>query len=162
MSELNEQPESEPGRRGVVAVIQREDGRLLIIRRSQFVAAPGKLCFPGGGIEADEDEPTALRRELLEELRIEIETGCYLWRSFTSWGVDLAFWSAEILSDQTIDPDPQEVAAFMWLSLDELTAHADLLESNREFLDLLRELQPRTAADELDGGQPAEGEVADE
>lgn len=148
VTETNELPDAEPGRRGVVAVIQRDDGCLLVIRRSQHVAAPGKLCFPGGGIEADEDEPTALRRELQEELRIQIEAGSYLWRSFTSWGVDLAFWSAEIISGQTINPDPAEVEAVMWLSLDEMTAHADLLESNREFLDVLRGMQPSVEDEE--------------
>ena len=40
-------------REGVVAIIERS-GRYLTITHSQSVIAPGKICFPGGGIEADE------------------------------------------------------------------------------------------------------------
>ena len=133
--------EIEIRRRGVVAVIHREDERMLTIRRSQFVAAPGKLCFPGGGLEEGEDEPAALKRELREELRLKIITGEYLWRTVTPWGVDLAFWTAEIIEGQEIDPDPQEVESVLWLNLNEMTAHADVLESNREFLQVLREIR---------------------
>ncbi len=111
---------------------------MLIVRRSQFVAAPGLLCFPGGGIEAGEDEPTALMRELREELRLQIVPGEYLWRTVTPWGVDLAFWSAEITAGQVIIPDPAEVESVLWLSLDEMEAHPEALESNREFLSVLR------------------------
>lgn len=124
----------------MVAVIRRrEDGRLLVIRRSETVAAPGKLCFPGGGIEAGEDEATALCRELREELRIEITARRYLWRNVTPWGVDLAFWAADIAADQTITPEPAEVAEVLWLELEELLAHADLLRSNHAFLEALRD-----------------------
>ena len=41
--------QQDPSRkRGVVGVIFRGD-RLLVIRRSMTVAAPGLLCLPGGG-----------------------------------------------------------------------------------------------------------------
>ncbi|MDA7978796.1 MAG: NUDIX domain-containing protein [Pirellulales bacterium] len=131
--------EIEIRRYGVVAVIHREDERMLTIRRSQFVAAPGKLCFPGGGLEEGEDEPTALKRELREELRLKIISGEYLWRTVTPWGVDLAFWSAKIIAGQEINPNPQEVESVLWLNLNEMAARADVLESNREFLQVLRE-----------------------
>ena len=57
-------------REGVVGVIQQEE-RFLVIRRSAHVVAPGKLCFPGGGIEAGESQPVALCRELMEEIAVE-------------------------------------------------------------------------------------------
>lgn len=46
-------------RHGVVAVVV-ENRRWLVIRRSQCVVAPGKYCFPGGGIETAETEEQAL------------------------------------------------------------------------------------------------------
>ena len=52
------QPPLEIRRRGVVAVIVR-DQRLLVIRRASGVAAPGMYCFPGGGIEPGEIEEEA-------------------------------------------------------------------------------------------------------
>jgi 8-oxo-dGTP pyrophosphatase MutT (NUDIX family) len=84
MTSLGESP-----RRGVVAVVLRGE-RFLVIRRSQHVRAPGMHCFPGGAIEASEDEPAAVRRELLEELALESRPVQLLWRSTTPWNVALA------------------------------------------------------------------------
>ena len=57
-------------KRGVVGVIIRCD-KLLIIRRSLTVTAPGRLCLPGGGIEEGETESEALVREMDEELALD-------------------------------------------------------------------------------------------
>ena len=59
-------------RHGVVGVIFREE-RLLIIRSSLTVAAPGKLCLPGGGIEMGETESQALVREMPDGLAQSLE-----------------------------------------------------------------------------------------
>lgn len=59
------------GKRGVVGVMLRRD-KLLTIRRSQWVTAPGKLCLPGGTIEEGETEEQALVREMKEELSIHV------------------------------------------------------------------------------------------
>ena len=76
-------PKSLPRQReGVVAVI-RQDKDFLVIQRSQHVVAPGKLCFPGGGIEAGETQEEAVCRELWEELNIEIAPQAKLWESVT-------------------------------------------------------------------------------
>src|SRR5437899_2455576 len=83
---------SQPIRRGVVAVVNR-GGRLLVIRRSQQVVAPGAICFPGGGIEAGESETDALVREVQEELGVAVMPLKRLWQSVTPWNVDLAWWS---------------------------------------------------------------------
>ena len=71
-----------PVRHGVVAVILR-DQRFLMIERSQQVAAPGMMCFPGGGIESGESEAVALERELREELDVKVHPIRPLWRSLT-------------------------------------------------------------------------------
>ena len=61
-----------PQRCGAIGVIVDADGRMLVIERSQTVRAPGRFCFPGGGIEPGETEQHAVKRELLEELGIHI------------------------------------------------------------------------------------------
>jgi 8-oxo-dGTP pyrophosphatase MutT (NUDIX family) len=56
------QPVETPVKRGVVAVARR-GACFLAIRRGELVAAPGRLCFPGGHIEPGEAEHEAVVRE---------------------------------------------------------------------------------------------------
>lgn len=123
-------------RRGAVAVII-EEGRWLAIRRSQLVSAPGAVCFPGGGIEQGEDESTAVARELREELGLTVRPVRRLWENVTPWGVHLAWWLTERADTEPPTPHLPEVAEFFWLTVDEMTAHPDLLTSNRAFFEAL-------------------------
>lgn len=119
---------------GVVAVIGRE-GKLLLIRRSDNVAAPGKYCFPGGAIEAGETQEMALVRELQEELGVEVEPVQPLWESLTPWGVHLIWWKARLSPEAAITPNPKEVAEVLWMKPRDAFAASDLLESNRQFME---------------------------
>lgn len=121
-------------RRGVVGVIFRED-RLLVIRRSLTVVAPGLLCLPGGGIEEGETESEALVREMQEELAIKVTPKRLCWRSTTSWNTKLAWWIAEL--DPTVTPvaNPDEVAEVHWLRREEILEAEDMLPSLPKFLD---------------------------
>lgn len=121
-------------RRGVVAVVVRDE-RFLAISRSELVVAPGKVCFPGGGIEGDESEPVALEREMQEELAVSIRPLRCVWRNVTSWGTSLAWWLGEIDPEAILVPNPTEVASIHWLTREELLERADLLDSNRHFFD---------------------------
>lgn len=120
-------------RRGVVAVMVRGDC-LLVIRRSQHVVAPGAYCFPGGGIEGDETEEAALRRELVEELNVQVTPVRRLWESVTPWGVALGWWLVELAEHDEPNPSPQEVESVHWLSPTDMAALVELLVSNRHFL----------------------------
>jgi len=126
--------ENDVPRRGVVVVVMRDE-RFLVIRRSEHVRAPGAHCFPGGHIEPGESESDAARRELLEELAAHATPLRLLWRSVTPWNVELAWWLAEIASSADLVPSSLEVAAFHWLTADEIRRLPALLASNREFLD---------------------------
>lgn len=125
---------STPARRGVVAVVLR-GGRFLVIRRSATVVAPLAYCFPGGGIETGESEEAALVRELTEELEASVRPVRLVWRSTTPWGVELAWWLAELTGD--VRPNPAEVHSCHWHTAEEMAQLPDLLESNREFLAML-------------------------
>lgn len=120
-------------RRGVVAVIRRAD-RLLVIRRSRYVVAPGAYCFPGGGIEAGESMEAALIRELREELNVDVAPVRQIWRSVTPWRVELFWWLVRLAADAVPNPAPAEVESFHWHTIEELAALTELLESNRQFL----------------------------
>lgn len=141
MSSSPYNPQSTPVRRkAAVAVIVRER-RLLVIRRSAKVAAPGKLCFPGGGILPGEEEQAAVIREIDEEMGIECFPQQKIWHSQTSWGTEVAWWSATIADDASIRINTEEVAEFFWLPPADLHAHVDLLPSNHEFLSAWKRAQ---------------------
>jgi 8-oxo-dGTP diphosphatase len=125
-----------PDRHGVVAVVVR-DGRLLVIRRSKAVVAPGAFCFPGGAIEQDESVPEALIREIREELGVEIRPCRQLWESVTPWNVHLCWWLAELAPEALPRANPAEVQSIHWYTPEEMRRLPDLLESNLHFLDAL-------------------------
>jgi 8-oxo-dGTP pyrophosphatase MutT (NUDIX family) len=126
----------DPGRRGAVAIALRE-GRMLVIRRSKHVVAPLVYCFPGGGIEAGESEEEALVRECREEVGVTLAPIRRLWECTTAWKVHLAWWLAEITPDAQPTPNPREVESIHWFTPEEMAALADLLPSNKDFLELV-------------------------
>jgi 8-oxo-dGTP diphosphatase len=137
MSHSTDKPSSSPTRQGVVAVCWQR-GKFLVIRRSEFVEAPGAFCFPGGGIEKGESEETALRREMREELDCEVTPTKRIWRSVTDWNVELAWWQLSLPTDIVLKPNPREVAEVVWLSEKEMRDSPKLLSSNLAFLDAMR------------------------
>lgn len=128
----------QPRKIGVVAVIVREN-KLLVIRRSQFVRAAGKYCFPGGAMEPGESETETLLREIREELGLNVEPLQFLHRSITPWHVDLRWWQASTSTWELLRPEPLEVESVHWLTVSEMLELPDLLESNRTFIAAWRE-----------------------
>ena len=123
-------------RRGVVAVIFR-DKRLLVIRRSQTVTAPGTLCLPGGGIEEGETEREALLREMQEELNLDVTPIRLCWRNTTSWGTHLAWWYASISDEQSPKANPEEVAEVFWMTKSEIKRSESMLPSLPDFIEAM-------------------------
>jgi 8-oxo-dGTP pyrophosphatase MutT (NUDIX family) len=118
---------------GVVGVLVR-DNRLLVIKRSQLVRAPGRYCFPGGGMEPGETEEQTLVREMQEELGVEVQPIRRLHRSVTPWRVDLRWWLSTVAAEAELVPHPAEIESFGWYTVEELLKVAALLDSNRDFL----------------------------
>ena len=126
---------TERQRRGAIGVLVRDDGRLLVIERSQFVRAPGRFCFPGGGIEEGESEEAAVRRELIEELNLQVDPLRRLWQSETRSGIQLNWWLVQLSpAHQEPRPNLREVARCYWMERFEITRRRETLSSNRKFL----------------------------
>jgi len=127
-------------KRGVVAITRRSvDGRFLVIRRGRTLMAGGLICFPGGHIEPGEGEDEAIVRECHEELAARVEARACVWRSVTSWGTALAWWTVDLDESGPLVPHPIEVDEILWLSPQEMLDHPELLQGNRPFLEAVIE-----------------------
>ena len=121
----------------VVAIISRGD-RLLVIKRSSTVRSPDLFCFPGGMIEVDETPQVALRREMNEELNISATAVAEVWQSYTPKGTRLHWWTATSEELERVFPNPDEVASFAFLTLEEIFQLDDVLVSNLVFFEEIR------------------------
>jgi 8-oxo-dGTP diphosphatase len=57
----------------VTCAIISFDSRVLVVQRGEGMSMPFKWEFPGGKVETDESEEACIKREIKEELDIEIE-----------------------------------------------------------------------------------------
>lgn len=60
-------------RAAATAAIFNERGQLLFTRRAAHINWPGQWCLPGGHLEVGERWDQAVRREVREEIGVEIE-----------------------------------------------------------------------------------------
>jgi mutator protein MutT len=59
----------------VVAAVIERDGHFLVTRRLENVHLAGMWEFPGGKVDPGETHVAALKREMLEELDVEVDVG---------------------------------------------------------------------------------------
>jgi 8-oxo-dGTP diphosphatase len=115
---LNEKLESsqhlDEKRFRVVAALIRKNGKVLLTQRW-----PGKHLgltweFPGGKVESGESDEEALKRELQEELGIEVEIGSCCFETCHGYGnreVHLLIYRCKLVSGT---PQPIDVKAIEW------------------------------------------------
>ena len=103
-----------------VAVIWNEQGHILIDRRRPDGLLGGLWEFPGGKIEPDETVEDCIKREIKEELGIEIEVGDRLItieHAYTHFRVTLTVHHCRYVSGV---PQPIECDEVRWVTLDEI------------------------------------------
>ncbi len=110
----------------VAAAIVVEGGRVLVTQRKAGSHLAGAWEFPGGKVMAGEDPREAVRRELAEELGVDVVAGEILDVTFHRYDdaqkcVLLLFFEAT-RAPGSPPPRALDVAAFAWAGADELDA----------------------------------------
>ena len=127
--------------RVVAAALWNRAGELLIAQRPPGKALAGRWEFPGGKVDGAESELAALRRELREELGVEVEIARPLMRiNATSPGreIELSLWVVDAFNGTPRALDGQRLK---WVPPGALYAQ-DILEADRPFIDALQALRP--------------------
>jgi 8-oxo-dGTP diphosphatase len=119
----------------VVAAVVEHDGQYLLTRRQAGAHLEGLWEFPGGKVHSNESHDQALRREMLEELAVDVGVG------------DLVLSTSHAYSDRSVtlhfyrctldgNPEPQLGQEMRWVTRQEL-GDLDFPEADRELIDLL-------------------------
>ncbi len=111
-------------------------GQILIAQRPEGKHMAGGWEFPGGKIDSGETPLAALRRELEEELGIEVQRAQYLVscdHEYPDRVVHLELW---LVTEFKGEPKPLDHQALRWVSVDQL-ATADLLPADQPLIEAL-------------------------
>lgn len=127
-------------RKSIRAVMLTPEGRILLMQAQEPLHDFMIWFAPGGGMEADEDPESCLRREIKEETGIELENiGPRIWRRHHTFE-----WNGQMLSqdedfylvpidefkpDFTTNPSETELLSFQqfkWWSPSEISKSSDI------------------------------------
>jgi mutator protein MutT len=132
-------PETPPDTHEIVAAVLVRDGRVLLCHRSPTREwFPDVWDFPGGHVETNEEPTDALRRELLEELSIDIgsvDQEPALHVSDPATGLDLTIWAVTNWHGSVQNVQSNEHDDLDWFTAQELP---DLPLAEPIYLDLVR------------------------
>jgi ADP-ribose pyrophosphatase len=125
----------------VGGVITNSHNEVLLIERARE-PGKGKLGMPGGFVDANESAEVALRREIFEEVGLQVGEFAFLMtapNSYSYQGVvtpvlDI-FFHAKIEANQNVAAEATEVSAWMWTIPDRDALDRMAFESNRKALE---------------------------
>jgi 8-oxo-dGTP diphosphatase len=122
--------------RVVVGILQNAQQQFFIAKRPPQVVMPDYWEFPGGKIEALEDQLTALRREFQEEVGIHIQDATYVTtfqHIFPDRHIELHVWRIHAYHGEPCGNEGQEVR---WVNLEQFNSFT-FLPSNAHLLAFL-------------------------
>ncbi|MHA6484481.1 NUDIX domain-containing protein [Paenibacillus sp. strain BS8-2] len=123
----------------VTAAIIQTDDQILIARRGGDDDLAGKWEFPGGKVEGRESLEQCLRREIKEELGVNIRVQRYFGESVVQGSngtYRIMAFMAKLISG---DPEPTEHSELRWVTASELDQYT-FLSADEIFVDLLKRL----------------------
>ena len=120
-----------------VAIISNQQGKILIDRRKAHGEMGGLWEFPGGKIEAGETIEECIKREIQEELGIEIVVGnliITIAHQYETFNVTLYVHDCQYLSGE---PQPLECDEILWVGSSELNQY-QFPQANSQIIDILQ------------------------
>jgi mutator protein MutT len=110
-------------------IIYDSAGRMLIAQRPSDGLLGGLWEFPGGKVEQGETLPECLKRELREELAIEVEVGALYVKvkhAFTHFKITLHAFECRYQGAMPPHTEPQPIGAqaFAWVTLDDIERYS--------------------------------------
>ncbi|GJC90050.1 RNA pyrophosphohydrolase [Colletotrichum liriopes] len=139
---------SEEAKMGTMGILVKEGKVLLIYRRLKtkeirINGPPDTWSFPGGGVEENETPEDAIRREMKEEVGLEVEIqtigGESVWGETDDY-LDIK-WRCFFFVLRQVDPkeeakimEPHKHVGYMWITWDELWVkiEADMADGTKE------------------------------
>lgn len=114
----------------VAAILLDAEGRFLLARKKQGKPLAGYWEFPGGKVQPEESAENAIRREILEELNLNV-TSCKLFCAYryekTDRMLDFSFFLCSFVPATPVLTDHDAIA---WLIATDLP-HYDLAPADR-------------------------------
>ncbi|MBE9167410.1 8-oxo-dGTP diphosphatase MutT [Pleurocapsales cyanobacterium LEGE 06147] len=129
-----------PHKRIGVAVIRNKQGEILIDRRLAKGEIAGLWEFPGGKIEPNETVEECIKREISEELAIEVEVGDRLItinHTYSTFEVTLFVHHCQYLSGE---PQAIECDEIRWVTLAEISNYT-FPEANTQIITILQNIE---------------------
>ena len=126
----------------VACIIENPQGEILFTRRA-FEPAKGKLDLPGGFVNLDETAEDAVKREIREELNLEISTikyvgsfpNRYLYGGLVYFTLDLGFRC--LVTDFTKLHVADDVDGYVFLARNQIDLHEISFPSIQNILSLI-------------------------
>lgn len=110
----------------VTAAVRREDGRYLVLKRSECESVgAGKYCMPGGKVEDNQTVDEALAEEIMEEAGLKMKQGKILLKdkSFVrpdKQTVKIFSYLCEVDNSDQVKIDEDDFSNYKWVNLEEL------------------------------------------
>jgi 8-oxo-dGTP diphosphatase len=122
-----------------VAGLIMRDGKLLMAERPEGKPYSGYWEFPGGKIEDDEDVGTAIKRELHEELGIEVTNAEPWFEHLHAYPDKTVFLELWLIKEFSGEPQGLENQQLRWVGYEEIL-HLNLLEGNLAIVSQIKSL----------------------
>lgn len=122
---------------GIISKIENgEEKYLLVSSTRDFGEFTGFYYPPGGHLDGGEDEKSALVREIVEELNVEVKpiaklatTAGDVTDQTTTW------WACEIAAEASITVDKDEIADLKWLTRAQILSSEKIWPATKDFFE---------------------------